>query len=53
MAFPFTTGFYSKDLILEILVVPNNITHSIAYIFTFLAAFFTSIYSIRLLIIAK
>ena len=51
MAFPFLTGFYSKDYLLEILLIPNNFTHTIAYILTLLAAFLTSIYSIRLLIL--
>ncbi len=51
MAFPFLTGFYSKDYLLEILLIPNNFTHSIAYILTLLAAFLTSFYSIRLLIL--
>lgn len=51
MAFPFLTGFYSKDFILEILFIPNNVTDSIAYLLTLIAAFFTSIYSIRLLIL--
>lgn len=52
VAFPFFTGFYSKDFLLEILLVPLNITHTIAYIFTLLAAFLTSTYSIRLLMLA-
>jgi len=51
MAFPFLTGFYSKDFILEILFIPNNTTQTIAYILTLVAAFLTSIYSIRLLIL--
>jgi NADH-ubiquinone oxidoreductase chain 5 len=39
MAFPFSSGFYSKDLILEILIVPGtSATHTIAYIFTLLGA---------------
>jgi NADH-ubiquinone oxidoreductase chain 5 len=52
IAFPFFTGFYSKDFLLELLIVPLNLTHSIAYLFTLSAAFFTSIYSLRLLMIA-
>lgn len=52
MAFPFTSGFYSKDLILEILIIPNNFTHTIAYIFTLLGAFLTNTYSVRLMIMA-
>ena len=51
MAFPFFTGFYSKDFIQEILFIPNNTTQTIAYLLTLVAAFLTSIYSIRLLII--
>jgi NADH-ubiquinone oxidoreductase chain 5 len=52
MAFPFMTGFYSKDFLLEILLVPFNISHTIAYLLTLFAALLTSIYSIRLLIYA-
>jgi NADH-ubiquinone oxidoreductase chain 5 len=51
MAFPFLTGFYSKDFLLEILLIPNNFSHTIAYFLTIIAAFLTSIYSIRLLIL--
>ena len=51
MAFPFTSGFYSKDFLLEILLVPLNFTNSIAYIFTLLAALLTSIYSTRTMMI--
>lgn len=53
MAFPFTAGFYSKDFILEILLVPLNFTHTIAYILTLLAALLTTIYSTRTLMITK
>jgi len=38
MAFPFTSGFKSKDFLLELLCVPHHFTHTIAYIFTLLAA---------------
>lgn len=38
MAFPFTSGFYSKDFLLELLCVPHHFTHTVAYIFTLLAA---------------
>ncbi len=51
MAFPFTSGWYSKDLLIELLISPNNFTHTIAYIFTLLAAFLTSSYSIRIMMI--
>ena len=50
MAAPFLSGMYSKDLILEILCVPFNFTHSFAYILTLIAASFTSFYSIRVLL---
>lgn len=47
--FPFLSGFYSKDLILE-LAYTKYTTHSIfAYVLGSLAAFFTSFYSGRLL----
>lgn len=52
MAFPFTSGFYSKDFLLELLCVPHHFTHTIAYIFTLLAALLTSTYSIRVKMIA-
>ena len=51
MAFPFTAGFYSKDLLLELLIMPNNLTHTIAYLLTLIAAILTGIYSIRSFII--
>lgn len=51
-AFPFTAGFYSKDFLLELLITPVNFTHTIAYLFTLFAALLTSIYSIRLFMIA-
>lgn len=47
LAFPFFSGFYSKDLIIELLINPYNFSHSIAFIFTYFAALFTSLYSIR------
>lgn len=47
MAFPFMTGFYSKDLLLELAQVPHNYTRSIAYIFAISAAFLSAIYSVR------
>ena len=31
------------------LIVPNNFTHTVSYIFTLLAAFLTSTYSVRLM----
>ena len=51
--FPFLTGFYSKDLILEICQVYRNnnvfFVGSLACVFGNLAVFFTSFYSFRLL----
>ena len=47
LAFPFMTGFYSKDLILELTLFPKNHTRSIAFIFSIFAAFLSSIYSVR------
>jgi len=32
MAFPFLTGFYSKDYLLEMALIPKNATSTIAYI---------------------
>lgn len=51
MAFPFMTGFYSKDLLLEIIQIPTNYTKSIAYIFAIQAAYLSAIYSIRQIIL--
>ena len=38
MAFPFFTGFYSKDVLLELALIPRNTTSTMAYIFTLIAA---------------
>ena len=51
MAFPFMTGFYSKDLILELIQIPYNYTKSIGYIFSIQAAYLSAIYSIRQIIL--
>lgn len=55
MAFPFLTGFYSKDQIIELSMIPNNqslhLSKTIAYFFTVFAAFLSSLYSVRLLIL--
>ncbi len=50
MAFPFLTGFYSKDLIQEQAQVPHNFSRSIAYILALLAAFLSATYSVRMII---
>jgi NADH-ubiquinone oxidoreductase chain 5 len=50
--FPFLTGFYSKDLILEIAFASFNETGHFAYWLGVIGAFFTAFYSIRLLFFA-
>jgi NADH-ubiquinone oxidoreductase chain 5 len=48
MGFPFLTGFYSKDVILEVVFAKyTNVSHFAYWLGTF-AAFFTAFYSIRL-----
>jgi len=51
IAFPFLTGFYSKDLLLELTMVPFHSTTTLAFLLIFIAAFITALYSVRLLII--
>ncbi len=50
MAFPFLTGFYSKDLIQEQAQVPHNFSRSIAYLLALIAAFLSATYSVRMMI---
>lgn len=50
MGFPFLTGFYSKDLILELLLSSYLIDSLFFYNLALAAAFLTAFYSIRLLI---
>lgn len=50
MAFPFMTGFYSKDLIQELALAPRSGTNTIAYLLTLIAALQTATYSARLMI---
>lgn len=52
MAFPFQTGFYSKDQIIEMSQIPTNFSRSIAYILSVIAAFLSATYSVRLLIMS-
>lgn len=51
MAFPFISGFYSKDFLLELALVPHNTTISVAYILMMAAAILTATYSTRMLIL--
>jgi NADH-ubiquinone oxidoreductase chain 5 len=48
MGFPFLTGFYSKDVILEVAYGKFTILGHFAYLLGTLAAFFTAFYSMRL-----
>jgi NADH-ubiquinone oxidoreductase chain 5 len=49
MGFPFLTGYYSKDLILEVALTKYTIEGSFAYTLGLVTAFFTSFYSFRVL----
>jgi len=49
MGFPFLTGFYSKDAILELIFAHYTLTGSFAYFLGAFSALCTSFYSIRLL----
>lgn len=49
MAFPYLSGFYSKDLLLSLLFVDSSIRFY-AYIMCFVAAIFTSLYSQKIVI---
>jgi len=50
--FPFLTGFYSKDAILELAVSKNNFAGNFAHFLGCSAAFCTSFYSFRLVFLA-
>jgi NADH-ubiquinone oxidoreductase chain 5 len=50
MGIPFLTGFYSKDLIIEISFISYLLNNGFVYWLSVITAFFTSIYSIRLII---
>jgi len=49
MGFPFLTGFYSKDLILELLLASFQVNAFFLYSLALAAAFLTATYSFRLL----
>ena len=49
MGFPFLTGFYSKDVLLELTFGTYHFSGLFAYWLGTLSAFFTSFYSIRLI----
>lgn len=51
MGFPFLSGFYSKDGILELAYARQDALGDFAFILGVLAAFSTSFYSIRLLVL--
>ena len=52
MGFPFLSGFYSKDLILEVALASFSETGHFAYWLGTIGAFFTAFYSTRLLFFA-
>ena len=49
LGFPFLSGFYSKDLILELAFSRFMIESEMVYLLAILAAIFTSIYSLKIL----
>lgn len=52
MGFPFLTGFYSKDIILEVAAGSFTVFGTFAYWLGLITAFFTAFYSFRLLHLA-
>jgi proton-translocating NADH-quinone oxidoreductase chain L len=51
IGFPFLTGFYSKDVILEVAFAKYTVSGNFAYWLGSISALFTSYYSFRLLIL--
>jgi proton-translocating NADH-quinone oxidoreductase chain L len=51
VGFPFLTGYYSKDLLIETLLYKYNMTFFFSCFLSCLVTFFTSFYSFRLLIL--
>lgn len=49
VGFPFLTGFYSKDMILEVAFTKYTITAAFAYILGVFTAFLTAIYSFKII----
>jgi NADH-ubiquinone oxidoreductase chain 5 len=49
MGFPFLSGFYSKDIILEVSYSVYSVSSNFSYLLGTVSAFFTAFYSIRLL----
>ena len=49
VAFPFMTGFYSKDFILESSFGQSNFSGTFVYIIAVIGAMFTSLYSVKVL----
>lgn len=50
MGFPYLSGFYSKDVLLEFVFVRYLIDSNFIYCFGILAAFFTASYSLKLIL---
>ena len=52
LGFPFLTGFYSKDILLEFAYISYSIDSLYIYIMGVLTAFFTAVYSFKLIFFA-